>query len=84
MVEMVAVVPLTEQRGAEERFRAIPRVDSVTHHDGRFTIRGSGDELVSDVIQCLSEHRLRVRDFRTVRPTLEDVFLTLTGHSIRD
>ena len=28
--------------------------------------------------------RLRVTDFRTVLPTLEDVFLRLTGHSIRD
>jgi ABC-2 type transport system ATP-binding protein len=36
------------------------------------------------VIQCLSEHRIRVTDFRTVLPTLEDVFLKLTGHSIRD
>jgi hypothetical protein len=25
-----------------------------------------------------------VTDFRTVLPTLEDVFLKLTGHSIRD
>jgi hypothetical protein len=25
-----------------------------------------------------------VTDFRTVLPTLEDVFLVLTGHSIRD
>jgi ABC-2 type transport system ATP-binding protein len=37
-----------------------------------------------DVIQCLSEHRMRVTEFRTVLPTLEDVFLKLTGHSIRD
>jgi ABC-2 type transport system ATP-binding protein len=39
---------------------------------------------VTDVIQCLSENRIRVTDFRTVLPTLEDVFLKLTGHSIRD
>jgi len=24
-----------------------------------------------------------VRDFKTMVPTLEDVFLTLTGHSVR-
>ena len=39
---------------------------------------------MTEVIQCLSEHRIRVTDFRTVLPTLEDVFLTVTGHSIRD
>ena len=29
-------------------------------------------------------HRIRVTEFRTIIPTLEDVFLKLTGHSIRD
>ena len=48
------------------------------------TIRGRGDDLVTEVIQCLAEHRIRVIDFRTELPTLEDVFLKLTGHSIRD
>ena len=52
--------------------------------DSRFTIRGRGDDFVTDVIQCLSEHRIRVTDFRTVLPKLEDVFLKVTGHSIRD
>jgi hypothetical protein len=27
---------------------------------------------------------MHVSDFRTVLPTLEDVFLRVTGHSIRD
>ena len=52
--------------------------------DGTITIRGRGDDLVTQVIQCLAEHRIRVTDFRTELPTLEDVFLKLTGHSIRD
>ena len=39
---------------------------------------------MTEVIHCLSEHRMQVTAFRTVEPTLEDVFLTLTGHSIRD
>ena len=69
---------------AHERFRAIPRVEVVTGPDHRFTIRGRGDDLVTDVIHCLSENRIRVSDFRTVLPNLEDVFLELTGHSIRD
>ena len=59
-------------------------VDGVERHDGRFTIRGRGEDFVTDVIQCLSEHRIRATDFRTLLPTLEDVFLTVTGHSIRD
>jgi ABC-2 type transport system ATP-binding protein len=78
------VVLATEDPNADRRFRAIPRVEEVTCRDGRLTIRGRGDDLVTDVIHCLSENRIRVTEFRTVLPNLEDVFLTLTGHSIRD
>jgi ABC-2 type transport system ATP-binding protein len=74
----------SDDETAAERFRAIAGVDAVMCQGTRFTIRGCGDDLVSDVIQCLSEHHIRVTDFRTVIPTLEDVFLTVTGHSIRD
>ena len=74
----------TADAEAAERFGRIAGVDSVRAHDGRVTIRGRGDGLVTDVIQCVSEHRIRVTDFRTILPTLEDVFLTVTGHSMRD
>ncbi len=81
--EQTVVVAL-EDESAEERFRLIPCVESLTTQDGRVTIRGRGDELVTHVIRCVAEHRMNVTDFRTDRPTLEDVFLKLTGHSIRD
>jgi ABC-2 type transport system ATP-binding protein len=69
---------------AEERLQAIPQVESVMRKDSQFTLQGRGDDFVTEVIQCLSENRIRVTDFRTVLPNLEDVFLKLTGHSIRD
>jgi ABC-2 type transport system ATP-binding protein len=78
------VVLVTDDPGAESLFRAMPQVMEVTSRAGRFTIRGSGEDLVTRVIWCLSENRIRVSDFRTVLPTLEDVFLRVTGHSIRD
>jgi ABC-2 type transport system ATP-binding protein len=75
----------TDHPNAEDCFRRIPGVDAVDRSDVlRLTVRGRGEDLVTDVIQCLSENRIRVTDFRTVLPTLEDVFLTVTGHSIRD
>jgi ABC-2 type transport system ATP-binding protein len=79
------VVELTAaDDGAGDRFRALPSVDEVIRHESQFVIRGRGPDLITDVIHCLSEHRIRVTSFRTVVPTLEDVFLKLTGHSIRD
>jgi ABC-2 type transport system ATP-binding protein len=79
-----AVVLATADPSARERFAQIGGVQAVTAQDGRYTIRGRNDDLVTDVIQCLSEHRIKVTEFRTELPNLEDVFLTLTGHSIRD
>jgi ABC-2 type transport system ATP-binding protein len=78
------VVLATENPIAEERFRAIAGVETVMRTDSRFTIRGCGDDLVTEVIHCLSENGIRVTDFRTIMPNLEDVFLKLTGHSIRE
>ncbi len=78
------VIVVTEDSTALERFRAIPQVDSVSSQGAQFTIRGRDADLVTRVIHCLAEHRIRVIDFRTELPTLEDVFLKLTGHKIRD
>ncbi len=69
---------------AAERLSRIPRVAGVERHEHRFTVRGTGDGFVTDVIQCLSENRITITEFRTELPNLEDVFLKLTGHSIRD
>jgi ABC-2 type transport system ATP-binding protein len=78
------VILATDDESAAERFRTIPQVEAITRSGSQFTIRGSGDDLVTEVIHCLSENKIRVTDFRTILPNLEDVFLKLTGHSIRD
>ena len=78
------VILATDDAMAEERFQRIPQVETVTREGVRLTIRGRGDDLVTELMLCLSENRIRATEFRTVLPSLEDVFLKLTGHSIRD
>ena len=65
-------------------FEAIPEITSVEQARTRVLLAGVGEEFFSSVIHCLSEHRIQVSAFRTQVPNLEDVFLKLTGHSIRD
>jgi len=79
-----SVVLTTDDANAEERFRSIPRVINVTREGSQFKIHGRGDGFITEVIQCLAEHRVHVTSFRAEQPNLEDVFLKLTGHSIRD
>ena len=78
------VVLAADDANAEERFRSIPGVEAVARTGIQFTIRGLGDDLVTEVIHCLSENRIKVSEFRTILPNLEDVFLKLTGQSIRE
>ena len=81
---MRTVVLATGDAHAELHLSKIPSAKIAARQDSEFTIQGAGDDFVTEVIRCLSENRINVTDFRTVLPTLEDVFLKLTGHSIRD
>jgi ABC-2 type transport system ATP-binding protein len=78
------VVLATDDSRAAVIFGALPYVLSVTREGSSVTIRGGAADLVTQVIGCVAEHRMYVTDFRTEIPTLEDVFLKLTGHTIRD
>ena len=78
------VVISTPDQSVGERFRMMPQVESVAAQDGRFTIRGRGEDFVTRIIEAIAEHRIAVTDFSTERSTLEDVFLKVTGHSIRN
>ena len=77
------VLVATDDVEASARFQALPQVTSVTRQGSELAVLGRGDDFITSVIHCLAEHRIRVQDFRTELPTLEDVFLKLTGHTIR-
>jgi len=47
-------------------------------------LSGEGDDFVTDVIHQIARDGAHVRGFRTEMPSLEDVFLKLTGRAIRD
>jgi ABC-2 type transport system ATP-binding protein len=74
----------TADLSARASFAGIPGLEDVKQEGIRITLRGRSDDFVTDVIHCISEHRIRVTEFRSERANLEDVFLKLTGHSIRD
>jgi len=77
------VVLVTDDERADSYLAGAPGIDAVSRNGSELVVRGTGGDLMTNVIQCLADHRIRITDFRTVTPTLEDVFLTLTGHSIR-
>jgi len=46
-------------------------------------VRARSVEVMTGIIACRAEQHIEVTDFQTFVPTLEDVFLKLTGHSVR-
>jgi ABC-2 type transport system ATP-binding protein len=79
-----SVVLTTDDETAEVRLSALEGVEVTRGQNGVLTVNGDAADLMTGVIQCLADHRIRVTDFQTVVPTLEDVFLKLTGHTIRE
>jgi len=47
-------------------------------------IHSSGEAAIDKIIDTIRHHNGQIRAINTVEPTLEDVFLHLTGHEIRD
>ncbi len=50
----------------------------------RVIVHGQGDRLVSEVVRAIEDHGWRFRDLRSEQPTLDDVFLALTGRALRE
>jgi ABC-2 type transport system ATP-binding protein len=68
----------------EASLRAIPGVVRVERIGERVLVYGQEDGLVSGVVNALEAGRTRFENLRTEQPTLEDVFLALTGKEMRD
>jgi ABC-2 type transport system ATP-binding protein len=78
------VVFSSDDVNVAERLQGLGAVERGEGNAATYTIRGAGDDFVTDVINIIAREGIRVRGFRTEIPTLEDVFLKLTGHGIRD
>ncbi len=64
--------------------RAMPEVARVDRSDGRVLVYGEPDRFLTPVLRVLESGGVAFRDVQTEQPTLEDVFLALTGRAMRD
>jgi ABC-2 type transport system ATP-binding protein len=78
------VVFATNSHFDERLLQAVPGISRVERAGERVIVYGQSDGLVSGVVNALETNGIRFRDLRTEQPTLEDVFLTLTGREMRD
>ena len=67
-----------------EALKSLPSVDAVDAHDSEITVStGNGAALVSSVALKLNELGVGVRELTLRTPTLDDVFLQVTGSRLR-
>lgn len=52
--------------------------------DNKIIINGNGKNILLDVVNLLSESKIDFTNLNMKQPNLEDVFLELTGHEMRD
>jgi ABC-2 type transport system ATP-binding protein len=67
--------------------QALARLGRVQVEGQRVSVHASAGQqvpLVSDVVGLLTGQKIRFRDLRSEQPTLEDVFLKLTGREMRE
>jgi ABC-2 type transport system ATP-binding protein len=62
----------------------LPQVDRVERSGERVVIYGHGERFAGPVITALEHAKIDFQDVRTEQPTLEDVFLALTGRDMRE
>jgi len=67
-----------------QKLQHIAGVTRVEPENGEFVVSGHGERLVGDVVHAITANGVRLRTLRTEQPTLEDVFLKLTGRKIRE
>jgi ABC-2 type transport system ATP-binding protein len=77
------IVIATADDGVIAALRGIPGVDNVEREGSTVVVRARSIDVMTRLIRVLADRQTPVTDFRTIVPTLEDVFLKLTGHSVR-
>lgn len=65
------------------QLQRVAGVTRVEPENDEFIVSGHGERLVGDVVHAITANGVRLRTLRTEQPTLEDVFLKLTGRKMR-
>jgi ABC-2 type transport system ATP-binding protein len=82
----IVTIRTTDNAGAETRLASMPGIETRSGPDGQLIVETAhGDRFIPEMIARLGEgpDRIEVSAVSLSHPTLEDVFVKLTGHTIR-
>lgn len=68
-----------------EEIKSIPNVEGVEYHENMLTIRSNGGKSnLSNVVEYINRNQVSYGKIYSEQPTLNDVFLEITGKKLRD
>ncbi|BAS26357.1 ABC transporter ATP-binding protein [Limnochorda pilosa] len=76
---VVEVAPEADVSGAVHALQALPEVAGVEHRGHELVVTGRERTLALRAVALLAEQHVPVVDVRTEQPTLDDIFVALTG-----
>jgi len=67
-----------------ESLKQIKNINSLPNGVYQITVKTKGDELIPQLFHQAEKNKIKIESVRLKRPTLDDVYLSYTGETIRD
>ena len=85
MISFSLINGIAKQDELINRIKQIEFVNQVTRKQGEITIKSSQcSEVIPQIFQTTSEMNIEIDSLSLNKPTLDDVFISYTGHNLRD
>ena len=85
MISFSLIDGIAKQDELINRIKQIEFVNQVTRKQGEITIKSSQcSEVIPKIFQTTSEMNIEIDALSLNKPTLDDVFISYTGHNLRD
>lgn len=83
--EVITLVCQNSDSGFVSKIKELDLIKEVKQDDQKLTIYGSrGTEMIPKIFNISSDLAVKIEKISLTRPTLDDVFVSYTGHELRD
>ena len=83
--EKIVVEAYNLEKNHIEEIKNIQNVDSVEYHESTLTVHSKGNKSnLSNIVEYINHNKISYGKIYSTQPTLNDVFLEITGKKLRD
>jgi ABC-2 type transport system ATP-binding protein len=81
---IILTLQLTEGTDISASLRRIQDVSEVEKEDGTYKIKLGRTDALPTIVEAVTKNGLNISDINLTKPTLDQVFLQITGNTMRD